>query len=368
MLPATPLHHLLLCETGFPVVATSGNRTDEPICTDEREALVRLGGMADLFLVHDRPIARHVDDSVARVFAGAPRLLRRARGCAPLPVPVRADLPVVLGVGAHMKTAVALSVGTAGLPLAAHRRPRDARGARRLRERDRGLREAVGRDARPPSPTTSTPGTRRRSSRSGSPRNAASRPSPSSTTTRTSPRASPRTRSTARHSASRGTARASGRTGRSGEASSSSATRPASRASRTSGRSGCPAATRPCGSRGGRRSRSSSRSSGRGRSLARTSSRCARSTRGERDVLARMLERSVNAPVDDERGASLRRGRLAPRNRPEDFLRRSGGDGPRGGGSRSEPTRDARAPYPSPSSSPRARLPFSTGGRWSSPF
>jgi hydrogenase maturation protein HypF len=111
MLPATPLHHLLLRETGFPVVATSGNRSDEPICTDEREALVRLGGMADLFLVHDRPIARHADDSVARVVAGAPRLLRRARGWAPLPVPVRAEFPPILAVGAHMKTAVALSVG-----------------------------------------------------------------------------------------------------------------------------------------------------------------------------------------------------------------------------------------------------------------
>jgi len=111
MLPATPLHHLLLREAGFPVVATSGNRSDEPIATDEREALVRLGGMADLFLVHDRPIARHVDDSVARVVAGAPRLMRRARGWAPLPAPVRAELPVILGVGAHMKAAVALSVG-----------------------------------------------------------------------------------------------------------------------------------------------------------------------------------------------------------------------------------------------------------------
>jgi hydrogenase maturation protein HypF len=111
MLPATPLHHLLLREAGFPVVATSGNRSEEPIVTDEVEALSRLAGMADLFLVHDRRIARHVDDSVARLVAGAPRLLRRARGWAPLPVPVRADLPVVLGVGAHMKTAVALSIG-----------------------------------------------------------------------------------------------------------------------------------------------------------------------------------------------------------------------------------------------------------------
>jgi hydrogenase maturation protein HypF len=64
MLPYTPLHHLLLHELDFPVVATSGNLTDEPICTDEREAIQRLGHIADLFLVHDRPIARHVDDSV----------------------------------------------------------------------------------------------------------------------------------------------------------------------------------------------------------------------------------------------------------------------------------------------------------------
>jgi len=111
MLPATPLHHLLLRETGFPLVATSGNRSEEPIATDERESLSRLAGMADLFLVHDRPIARHVDDSVARLVAGAPRLMRRARGWAPLPVAVRTDLPVILGVGAHMKTAVALSIG-----------------------------------------------------------------------------------------------------------------------------------------------------------------------------------------------------------------------------------------------------------------
>jgi hydrogenase maturation protein HypF len=65
MLPCTPLHHLLLREFGAPVVATSGNLSEEPICTDEAEAIGRLGGIADLFLVHDRPIERHVDDSVA---------------------------------------------------------------------------------------------------------------------------------------------------------------------------------------------------------------------------------------------------------------------------------------------------------------
>ena len=71
---------------GFPVVATSGNLTDEPICTDEGDAFQRLGHIADAFLVHDRPIARHVDDSVAWIVRGVPRLLRRARGYAPLPV------------------------------------------------------------------------------------------------------------------------------------------------------------------------------------------------------------------------------------------------------------------------------------------
>jgi len=111
MLPATPLHHLLLRAASAPLVATSGNLNDEPICTDELEALSRLAGMADVFLVHDRPIERHADDSVVRIAAGATRVLRRARGYAPLPILVAEDLPVILAVGAHMKTAVALGLG-----------------------------------------------------------------------------------------------------------------------------------------------------------------------------------------------------------------------------------------------------------------
>lgn len=111
MLPYTPLHHLLMHELGFPIVATSGNLSDEPICTDEHEALQRLAGIADLFLVHNRPIARHVDDSVVRVLMGRELLLRRARGYAPLPVLVKEPLPPLLGVGAHLKNTVALSVG-----------------------------------------------------------------------------------------------------------------------------------------------------------------------------------------------------------------------------------------------------------------
>jgi hydrogenase maturation protein HypF len=111
MLPSTPLHHLLLRACGFPLVATSGNLSDEPICTNEYRALARLGAIADLFLVHDRAIERHVDDSVAWITAGRLRLLRRARGWAPLPVTVKRELPVILGVGAHLKNTVALSVG-----------------------------------------------------------------------------------------------------------------------------------------------------------------------------------------------------------------------------------------------------------------
>ncbi len=110
MLPYTPLHHLLLRELDFPVVATSGNLSDEPICIDEHEALARLGDIGDGLLVHDRPIVRHVDDSIVRVIHGREMLLRRARGYAPLPITLRHPQPMVLALGAHLKNAVALSV------------------------------------------------------------------------------------------------------------------------------------------------------------------------------------------------------------------------------------------------------------------
>ncbi|HTP12301.1 MAG TPA: carbamoyltransferase HypF [Bacteroidota bacterium] len=109
MLPYTPLHHILLREFRGPVVATSGNLTDEPICTDEREALVRLGSIADVLLVHNRPIVRHVDDSIVRVMLGRELVLRRARGYAPLPITITAspNRPVI-AVGAHLKNTVAI--------------------------------------------------------------------------------------------------------------------------------------------------------------------------------------------------------------------------------------------------------------------
>jgi len=129
MLPYTPLHMILMADLGFPVVATSGNLTDEPICIDEREAVTRLAGVADYFLVHNRPIVRHVDDSVVRVTLGRPMVLRRARGYAPLPVrleapfapsangsetahPGEASARTILAVGAHLKNAIAASVGS----------------------------------------------------------------------------------------------------------------------------------------------------------------------------------------------------------------------------------------------------------------
>jgi hydrogenase maturation protein HypF len=111
MLPYTPLHHILAAATGFPLVATSGNMTDEPICTDEREATARLGAIADLFLVHNRPIIRYVDDSVVRVMMGRELVMRRARGYAPLPVAISSRMSDTIAVGAHLKNTVAVSNG-----------------------------------------------------------------------------------------------------------------------------------------------------------------------------------------------------------------------------------------------------------------
>ncbi|WP_437283430.1 carbamoyltransferase HypF [Sorangium sp. So ce375] len=108
LLPYTPLHRLVLQLVGRPVVCTSGNLSDEPICTDTSDALERLGGVADLFLVHDRPIVRPLDDSVARVGPAGVELLRRARGFTPLPLALRVDAPPILALGGHLKSTTAL--------------------------------------------------------------------------------------------------------------------------------------------------------------------------------------------------------------------------------------------------------------------
>lgn len=110
MLPSTPLHDLLVRAVSRPLVCTSGNRCDEPLCIDERDALERLAGIADVWLAHDRAIVRPVDDSVAQVGARGPELLRRARGYVPSPITVSGVRVCVLAFGGQQKATAALLV------------------------------------------------------------------------------------------------------------------------------------------------------------------------------------------------------------------------------------------------------------------
>ena len=119
LLPSNPLHHLLMEEFGAPLVATSGNLSEEPLCHDEREALQRLQGIADFFLVHDRPIVQPADDSIVRVVCGQEQVLRRARGYAPLPIPPGCKGPLIFGLGGHLKSTLALS-GATGIHVSQH--------------------------------------------------------------------------------------------------------------------------------------------------------------------------------------------------------------------------------------------------------
>ncbi len=111
MLPYTPLHILLLREAGRPLVMTSGNLAEEPMVKDWEET-ERLAGIADAYLVHDRAIAARCDDSVAQVHRGRPRLVRRARGYAPFPLPLPRSLPQVLACGAELKNTFCLTRDT----------------------------------------------------------------------------------------------------------------------------------------------------------------------------------------------------------------------------------------------------------------
>jgi hydrogenase maturation protein HypF len=112
MLPSSPLHHLLLQDFGGPLVATSGNRSGEPLASSPEEAETLLAGIADAFLHHDRPILRPLDDPLRRVIAGCARPLRLGRGDAPLELEVPfAFARPWLAVGGQMKNAVALGWG-----------------------------------------------------------------------------------------------------------------------------------------------------------------------------------------------------------------------------------------------------------------
>lgn len=112
MLPYTPLHHLLLRTFDRPLVMTSANFSDEPIVSDDSDARERLPKVADLLLVHDRPIETRTDDSVVRIICGRDVPMRRARGFAPEPVrlPIRSERPI-LALGGDLKACFALARG-----------------------------------------------------------------------------------------------------------------------------------------------------------------------------------------------------------------------------------------------------------------
>jgi hydrogenase maturation protein HypF len=112
MLPYSPLHSLLMREGPEVLVMTSANFSEEPLVADNAEALERLAGIADAFLMHDRPIARRCDDSVVVHFARKVRMVRRSRGYAPAPIRLAESGPPVLGTGGELKNALCLVKGS----------------------------------------------------------------------------------------------------------------------------------------------------------------------------------------------------------------------------------------------------------------
>lgn len=118
LFPYTPLHVLLLQKIGEPLVMSSANRSGQPQVVHNVAALEELQGIADAWLLHDRPIARRLDDSVVRAIAGQMRVIRRGRGFAPEPLllpPILADAPPVLAMGGDLKAAFCLTQGARAL-------------------------------------------------------------------------------------------------------------------------------------------------------------------------------------------------------------------------------------------------------------
>ncbi len=112
MLPYTPIHHMLLGGSGFKaLVMTSGNKADEPIVTSNKEAVDKLSGMADFFLLHDRDIYMRVDDSIARVNGKTVSISRRARGFVPSAIDLGEDTADILATGPELKNTFCLTKG-----------------------------------------------------------------------------------------------------------------------------------------------------------------------------------------------------------------------------------------------------------------
>ena len=142
MLPSTPLHHLLLARVERPLVMTSGNQSDEPVAIGNAHAIESLSSIADLFLMHDRPIAARCDDSVVRHVLGEARVIRRARGYVPRSIPLSFRVPgVVLALGAHLKNTVCVAHGECAV-VSAHVGDLDSLPSRQA------LRDAIGQSMR----------------------------------------------------------------------------------------------------------------------------------------------------------------------------------------------------------------------------
>lgn len=118
ILPYAPVHHRLMAAIDRPLVMTSANRSGAPQVYGDEEARSALAGLVDGLLLHDRPIARRLDDSLAQIGAGRLRILRRGRGLAPAPRDLPADFagaPQVLALGGVLKNAICLTAGRAAL-------------------------------------------------------------------------------------------------------------------------------------------------------------------------------------------------------------------------------------------------------------
>lgn len=111
MLPYTPLHHILIKHLNTPIICTSGNLSNEPICINEDEAKERLKDIADYFLVHDRKILYPIDDSVVKVMADRAVVFRSGRGYAPQAIVLKENTPNIISMGGHLKNTVSISVG-----------------------------------------------------------------------------------------------------------------------------------------------------------------------------------------------------------------------------------------------------------------